>query len=108
MPGQAPSRPFDPNWVYLINDKKVQDIFKSSFEDMTTIQPTQAITIQGQEEVKANDIQQMQQQPPNNNNIEDPFDQEVIEPLEEPEQEGGFDFTSIPTQDLYLMAEKTL
>lgn len=50
----------------------------------------------------------MQQQLPKNNNIEDPIDKEVIEPLEEPEYEGDLDYTSIPTQDLYLMAERTL
>jgi len=40
LPGSAPSCPFDPNWVYLISDKEVHDIFKASFKDMTTLQPT--------------------------------------------------------------------
>ena len=61
-PGQAPNTPFDENWLYIINDKTVQELFKTRARDTTTITPTQTINNQDQEEIKANDTQMMQLQ----------------------------------------------
>ena len=37
LPDQAPTRPFDINWVYLIKDKKVQELFKTSNLDVRSV-----------------------------------------------------------------------
>jgi hypothetical protein len=31
IPGEAPSHPYDENWVYLIKDPKVKTLFKNDF-----------------------------------------------------------------------------
>ena len=85
VPGQAPNNPFDENWLYLINNKMVQELFKTRARDTTINTPTQTINNQDQEEIKANDTQMMQLQAPSNNDNENQIEQEVIQPLEEPE-----------------------
>ena len=34
VPGEAPSHPYDENWVYLIKDPKVKELFRNSFKEV--------------------------------------------------------------------------
>jgi hypothetical protein len=34
VPGEAPSHPYDENWVYLIKDPKVKKLFRNSFKEV--------------------------------------------------------------------------
>ena len=34
VPGEAPSHPYDENWVYLIKDPKVKELFRISFKEV--------------------------------------------------------------------------
>ena len=34
VPGEAPSHPYDENWVYLIKDSKVKKLFRNSFKEV--------------------------------------------------------------------------
>jgi len=34
VPGEAPSYPYDENWVYLIKDPKVKELFRNSFKEV--------------------------------------------------------------------------
>jgi hypothetical protein len=34
VPGEAPSHPYDENWVYLIKDPKMKELFRNSFKEV--------------------------------------------------------------------------
>jgi len=39
FPGEAPSHPFDDNWVYLIKNKKLKELFKNGQKQFPPQEP---------------------------------------------------------------------
>ena len=106
LPGQAPTHPLDSNWLYLISDTKVQEVFiKAANKDV--LPPFQNIIQEDTSLLNLGLSEPMQQYPEANDQSQWFVQQDQIQVLEEQKEqaEDDMDYSSTPTQDLFKMAE---
>ena len=108
VPGQAPTKPLDINWLYLIKDKETRKLFMDGNKEV--LPQTEDINQEDTPILNVGLPEAIQDHPEAHDQNDQNLQQDKMQVLDEEQEqaEDYLDYSSTPTQDLFKIAERTL